>query len=238
MKLSIIIPVYNEEKTVVPLLKKVIAVKLPVSKKEIIVVNDGSNDSTLTKIKKLQSASNRFTLINLKQNQGKGAAVRKGIQKAKGDYIIIQDADLEYDPSDIKKLLKPIFSNKAEVVYGTRLKRLPNFARDERTPRFFVHYLGNKFLSLTTSVLYFNWVTDMECCYKLFPKSALEGVTLHAKGFELEPEITAKLLKRGYKIIEVPISTNPRNYAEGKKLDTVKDGVKAIWSLVKYRFIN
>jgi dolichol-phosphate mannosyltransferase len=235
VSLSIIIPVYNEEKTVQKLLKRVIAVKLPVKKKEIIVVNDGSTDATLEIVKKLKKSTKAFTLIT-KENGGKGTAVRAGMDKAKGDYIIIQDADLEYDPKDIKKLLKLLYKRKSDVVYGTRLNRMPDFKRDERTPRFFIHYAGNKFLSFVTSTLYSTWLTDMECCYKLFPKKALEDVVLHAQGFELEPEITAKLLRKGYTISEVTISTNPRGYDEGKKLDTVKDGIKAVWTLIKYRF--
>lgn len=235
--LSIIIPVYNEEKTIQKLLQRVIAVNLPVKKKEIIVINDGSTDATLDIIKKLKKVSNALVLIN-KKNGGKGTAVRAGIDRSKGEYIIIQDADLEYHPKDIRRLLQLLYTRTSDIVYGTRLKRMPNFKRDERTPRFFIHYAGNKLLSLITSIMYSTWITDMECCYKLFPKKALEGVELRAKGFELEPEITAKLLKKGYTISEVTISTNPRGYDEGKKLDTVKDGIKAIWTLVKYRFIN
>jgi dolichol-phosphate mannosyltransferase len=238
MKLSIIIPVYNEEKTVEKLIKRVLSVSLPVKQKEVIIVNDGSTDNTASIINKMRHTYPQIKFINQKVNQGKGAAVRVGIEKARGEYVIIQDADLEYDPRDIKKILQPVLAKRATVVYGTRLKRLPDFSRDERTPRFFIHYLGNKFLSLTTSALYMHWITDMECCYKLFPKAALDGVTLRARGFELEPELTAKLLKKGYKITEVPISTNPRGYDEGKKLDTVKDGIKAVWTLVKYKFTD
>lgn len=237
MNLSIIIPVYNEEKTVAQIVKRVIAIKLPVSKKEVIVVNDGSTDDTLEILKKLKKSSNAFTLIT-KKNGGKGTAVRAGIDRSKGDYIIIQDADLEYDPRDIHKLLKRLNTEKKVVVYGTRLNRMPNFKRDERTPRFLIHYVGNKFLSFITSIMYSTWITDMECCYKLFPKKALDGITLHARGFEFEPEITAKLLKKGFQITEVSISTNPRGYEDGKKLNTVRDGMKAIWTLIKYRFIN
>ena len=237
-KLSIIIPVYNEEKTIELVLKRVEKVKFSGIEKEVIVVDDGSTDTSASIISKVQKASSSFIFVQQKKNGGKGAAVRAGLQHATGDYIIIQDADLEYDPQDIAKLLKPVQTGEAKVVYGTRLKRLPNFARDERTGQFLLHYIGNKFLSLVTSILYFNWVTDMETCYKMFPKKALEGVVLHARGFELEPEITAKLLKRGYKIHDVPISTNPRGYDEGKKLHTVRDGSKAIWSLLKYRFID
>ena len=123
-------------------------------------------------------------------------------------------------------------------MYGTRLKRLPNFRKDERTPQFFIHYVGNKFLSLITSIIYLQWVTDMETCYKLFPKNAAANLKLKAKGFEFEPEITAKFLKRGHKIYEVPISTTPRGYNEGKKINTVKDGIKACWYLLKYRFTD
>jgi dolichol-phosphate mannosyltransferase len=236
MKLSIIIPVYNEEKTVAQILKKVTEVSFKGVTKEIIVVDDGSSDKTLSKVKSLKLRS--IKLLEHKKNQGKGAAVRTGIKKATGDYIVIQDADLEYDPEDIRNLLRPIQEGKAKVVYGTRLRRLPDFSRDERTLQFFIQYLGNKFLSLVTSILYFHWITDMECCYKLFPRKALSGTVLHAKGFEFEPEITAKLLKKGFKIVEVSISTNPRGYAEGKKLNAVRDGTKAIWNLLKYRFID
>jgi dolichol-phosphate mannosyltransferase len=236
MKLSIIIPVYNEEKTVADVLKKVTQVKFKDVVKEIIVIDDGSSDKTLSKIKSLKLRN--IKLYSHKKNQGKGAAVRTGIKKATGEYIVIQDADLEYNPEDIKKLLRPIQNGSARVVYGTRLKRMPNFSRDERTLQFFFHYIGNKLLSLVTSILYFHWVTDMECCYKLFPKKALNGTVLHAKGFEFEPEITVKLLKKGYKMTEVPISTNPRGYGEGKKLNGMKEGPKALWILLKYRFVD
>src|SRR6266702_311065 len=193
MKLSIIIPVYNEEKTVARVLQRVEKVTFPNVQKEIIVINDGSTDNSKKEIEELKLKDIKF--FSLAKNSGKGAAVRAGLEKATGDYVIIQDADLEYDPQDIAKLLKPIQEGKAKVVYGTRLKRLPNLTRDERTGQFLLHYIGNKFLSLVTSLLYSSWVTDMESLYKLFPKKELDGITLHARGFELEPEITAKLLK-------------------------------------------
>jgi dolichol-phosphate mannosyltransferase len=233
-KISIVIPVFNEEKTVGTILKKVLSVKLPIKYVEYIVVDDGSTDRSKVIIKSLKSR--KLKLYSHKKNLGKGAAVRTGLKHATGDYLIIQDADLEYNPKDIPKLLLAV-TEKKQVVYGTRLKRLPNFKEDVKN-FYLLHYLGNRFLSLITSILYFHWLTDMECCYKLFPKVALKGVTLHARGFEFEPEITAKLLKKGYDIAEVPIKTKPRGYGEGKKIYAVRDGTKALWTLLKYRFIE
>ena len=237
-KLSIIIPVYNEEKTVGKLLKKVLSVKFPVASVEYIVVDDGSTDASATVISNFQFPISNYKFIKHKRNLGKGAAVRTGLQKATGDYIVIQDADLEYNPADIIRLLHELEKSKKPVVYGTRLKRLPNLKKDEHTPVFLMHYVGNKFLSLTTSILYRHWLTDMECCYKLMPREALTKMQLHAKGFDFEPEITAKLLKRGYKIAEVTIVTRPRSYQEGKKLYALRDGTKALWTLLKYRFVE
>lgn len=236
MKLSIIIPVYNEEKTVIEILDRVKNQKIDGVEKEIIVVDDGSTDSTAQKLKSIKG--NDFKIIFQEKNGGKGSAVRTGIKHATGEYIIIQDADLEYHPKFINDLIKPILEKKADVVYGTRLDRMPHLKEEEAKHLFILHYFGNRFLSLVTSVLYGQWITDMETCYKLFPKKAMEGITLHARGFELEPEITAKLLKKGYKIKEVSISVTPRGYDEGKKLNTVRDGLKALWSLVKYRFTD
>ena len=232
IRLSIIIPVYNEEKTILQIIDKVKKVNFPIEN-EIIIVDDGSKDLTREKLKKIKDVK----IILHDRNQGKGAAVKTGIKNSTGDYIIIQDADLEYDPNQINDLLEPILQEKAKVVYGTRLKRLPDFSNEERTLQFLIHYLGNRFLSLITSMLYGQWITDMETCYKLFPKDALDGVILNAKGFEFEPEITARLLRKGFKIFEVSISTNPRGYDEGKKINTVKDGIRAFITLVKYRFV-
>lgn len=238
MRLSIIIPVYNEEKTIVKVLEGVINLDMGTVEKQIIVVDDGSKDNSQTKIQ----SSKFFKHIQFyahAKNQGKAAAVRTGIQHATGDYIVIQDADTEYNPEDIKKLfaLKTKFK-KDIVVYGTRLQRLPNFSKDEKEPLFLFHYLGNRLLSLITSILYGQWLTDMETCYKLFPKKAVDNMQLHSRGFAFEPEITAKLLKAGYEIVEVPISTTPRDYAEGKKLQAWKDGPIALWTLLKYRFVD
>lgn len=234
MKLSIIVPVFNEEKTILTVIKRLEKLTIPSVSKEVLIVDDGSTDSTRDKLKKIS----KFKVILHEKNQGKGAAVKTGIKYATGDYIIIQDADLEYDPEYIKLLIKPVVKKIAKVVYGTRLKRMPNLSGEERTPQFLLHYFGNRFLSLVTSIFYGQWITDMETCYKLFPKSALDGVKLNAKGFEFEPEVTSKLMKRGYKITEIPIRAKPRGYDEGKKLNTVRDGLKAFWSLIRYRFTN
>lgn len=233
MKLSIIIPVFNEEKTILSIIKTLLKTKINADI-EIIIVDDGSSDKTRNHLKKQKNK--KLKIIRHDKNKGKGAAVRTGMEKATGEYILIQDADLEYNPKYINSLLAPIKTKKSEVVYGTRLKRLPNLNKEERTLQFLTHYLGNRFLSLVTSILYGQFITDMETGYKLFPKKALKGMRLNAKGFELEPEITAKLLRRGYKIVEVPINVNPRGYDEGKKINTLKDGTKALWFLFKYRF--
>ena len=238
MKLSIIIPVFNEEKTISEMLRKVNEIKISGVEKQVIVINDGSTDATASIIQNSKLKIQNFEYTEHSKNQGKGAAVRTGIKNATGDYIIIQDADLEYNPEDIRKLVMPVLESAIKVVYGTRLKRLPNFSKEERTPQFLLHYIGNKFLSLLTSILYGQWITDMETCYKLFPKKAVEGMRLNARRFEFEPEITAKLLKKGYKILEIPISTKPRGYDEGKKLNTFRDGTIALWNLLKYRFVE
>lgn len=240
MKLSIIIPVYNEERTIGEVLKRLNKLKIPGIEREIIVVDDGSTDSTESVISNFNppTGGSNFQKIRHERNLGKGAAVNTGIKQSSGDYIIIQDADLEYDPEYIKKLTLPIKNGTAKVVYGTRLNRLPDLKRDERTPLFLLHFLGNRFLSLITSILYGQWLTDMETCYKLFPRKALKNIKLRAKAFDFEPEITAKLLKDGYKILELPIKTFPRGYDEGKKLHTIRDGLFALWALIKFRFVN
>jgi dolichol-phosphate mannosyltransferase len=236
MKLSIIIPVYNEKKTILEILNRVLKVDIDGVEKEIIVVDDGSTDGTREIISSAKLKGIKVILHN--KNQGKGAAVINGIRNAKGEYIIIQDADLEYHPSQIKKLVLAIENGSKMAVYGTRLNRLPHLNKEERKHLFIFHYFGNRFLSLVTSIFYMQWITDMETCYKLFPKKAVEKVKLNAKGFEFEPEITAKLLKQGYKIKEVSITAVPRGYDEGKKIHTVRDGIKALYSIIKYRFVN
>lgn len=186
MKLSIIIPVFNEEKSIIEVIKRVETVTLPKFQKEIIIINDGSSDKTgEVVLQYLKKNKEKIIFLQHKKNMGKGAAVRTGFEKATGDYIIIQDADTEYDPNDIPKLLEPIANKQATVVFGTRLDRLPHFSKEESDHLFLLHYFGNRFLSLITSILYGQWLTDMETCYKVFPKSLVKDMTLHARGFEL-----------------------------------------------------
>lgn len=238
MKLSIIIPVYNEKKTIKAILKRLMAVKLPKVEREIIIVDDKSTDGTREILREIKKKHPQFKIVFRSRNGGKGAAIRTGLKKVTGDYIIVQDADLEYNPQDIPRLLKLVREGKAEVVYGSRLKRWPNLKKDERTPRFLLHFFGNRFLSLITSLFYGQWITDMETCYKLFPRKAVENMRLKANSFDFEPELTSKLLKKGYRIIEIPIVTEPRGYEEGKKLKTIREGSLALWTLIKYRFFS
>lgn len=238
MKLSIIIPVYNEEKTILKILTKVKEADTLGFKKEIIIVDDGSIDGTKAQISKLKLRSNNVIIktIEHRQNQGKGAAVQSGIKRATGDILLIQDADLEYNPEDYPRLLKLIIEGKTKVVYGSRLMKMKFSLFGENPTPLPLHYLGNRFLSWLTSFLYGVKITDMETGYKVMRKEVYERLHLTAKRFELEPEITAKILKMGYKILEVPITTKPRTYQEGKKI-TWKDGFSAILTLSRLRFL-
>ena len=236
MKISIIVPAYNEEKTVSEILQKLLKVNFGSWQKEIIVFNDCSTDGTEKILEKFKNEK-LIKIFKHEKNLGKGAAVIDGIAKASGDYVVIQDADLEYDPNDIYKMLKVVEGNEGVVVYGSRLTLPPVLTGKNKTP-LLLHYFGNKLLSLITSLLYGTWLTDMETCYKLFPRHAATKIKLVSRGFEFEPEITAKLLKAGLKIVEVPISTKPRGYEEGKKLNTWKDGWRAMKALLKYRVVN
>jgi len=235
-KLSILIPLFNEEKTVEALVKKVLAVKFPCDH-EIVIVNDGSTNQSDKIALRLVRGNKTLKYFKHSKNQGKGAAIRTALSEAKGDYAVIQDADLEYDPGDIVKLLERASRFPSKVIYGSRLTAPPVLFGRDRTP-LLIHYFGNRFLSFITSLLFQHWVTDMETCYKLFPVSALKDVKLNARGFELEPELTAKFLKRGWKILEVPITTKPRGYQEGKKIRAFRDGYKALLALLKYRFTD
>lgn len=232
MKLSIIVPVYNEKETILEILKKVEAVELGI-KKEIIIVDDCSTDGTRELLQEL-SKTGKYTVIFHEKNGGKGTALRTGLKNATGDILTIQDADLEYNPEDYKELLKQITEGKTEVVYGSRFKEQP--AGSKQRWAIPSHYFGNKLLSLITSVLYFRWISDMETCYKMFTRKAYESITLKSKRFDFEPEITAKFLRKGFKIIEVPIHYTPRDFVHGKKINW-KDGIKAVYYLLKYRFL-
>ena len=227
MKLSVIIPVYNEAKTISELIHRVMATGLA---DEILVVDDGSTDGTREILTKLVG-SGTVKAIYHDSNQGKGKAVRTGFQNASGDLFIIQDADLEYDPREYPILLRPIQEGIADVVYGSR------FLGAGRRPALFWNMIANKILTLVTNILYNNILTDMETGYKLFRREVVENMTLHAHGFEFEPEFTAKILKSKVRIYEVPITFNPRDYSEGKKIK-MKDAFIAMWTLIKYRIVD
>ncbi len=236
MLLSIVVPAYNEEKTIAIIISRVKEVRLSKGIEiEIIAVDDASTDSTFKVLSNIHLKKLKLRIFKHKINRGKGAAVKTGFSKANGDLVMIQDADLEYDPSYIPKLIEPILKGKAKVVYGTRLKNYPlKLSGAKRTP-LIAHYLGNKFLSLITNLIYQSGVTDMETGYKVFHKDVIKNLIIESERFDLEPEITAKVLKRGYHIYEIPIKTTPRGYDEGKKI-TWKDGIRAVFTLIKYRF--
>ena len=223
--LSVIVPVFNERATVAEIVRRMRRVELPLDL-EIIMVNDASFDGTAEILKALEDST--VQVVHHDTNAGKGAAVRSGLAHARGDLILIQDADLEYDPDDWPKLLNPVLKGKAEVVYGSR------FTGEHRN-MLFTHWVGNRFLSLVTNVLYNTTLSDMETCYKLFDRKALEGIDIRSDGFDFEPEITAKVLRKGYRIYEVPISYAGREPEEGKKI-TWRDGFDALWVLLRCRF--
>jgi glycosyltransferase involved in cell wall biosynthesis len=227
MNLSVVIPVYNEVNNISEILKRVQAQKLA---NEIVVVDDGSADGTRTVLQELDGKK-KVRVILHERNQGKGAAVMTGIKAAKGDLLLIQDADLEYDPRDYPELIKPINEGIADVVYGSR------FLGGPRRVAMYWHMLANKLLTAMTNILYDTILTDMETGYKVFRRSVIEGMSIHAKRFDFEPEFTAKILKRHYRIFEVPITFNPRDYSEGKKIK-LKDAFSAVWTLLKYRLVD
>ena len=225
--LSVIVPVYNERNTVAEILRRIRAVELPLPL-EVVVVDDGSTDGTGKVLSALQDST--VMVVTHPANRGKGAAVRTGMASARGDLVLIQDADLEYDPDDWPRLLDPVLKGKAQVVYGSR------FTGERRAMRP-AQWLGNRMLTLTANVLYRSTLSDMETCYKLFDRSVLEGITVESDGFDFEPEITAKVLRRGYRIYEVPISYAGREISEGKKISW-RDGLPSLFALFRYRFTD
>ncbi len=227
MKLTVLIPVYNEVDTLREILARVKATKLA---DEILLVDDGSTDGTREILAELDGSDGVRVILH-EFNQGKGAAVRTGIQHASGDVLLIQDADLEYDPRDYPRLLQPIEEGLADVVYGSRFLGAP------RRVAMFWHMVANKLLTLMTNILYDTILTDMETGYKVFRREVLAGMKLRANRFDFEPEFTAKILKRGVRIFEVPIAFNPRDYSEGKKIG-LRDAFEAVWALLKYRFVD
>ena len=227
MRLSVIIPIYNEIHTLEEIISRVEKTNLA---DEIVLVDDGSVDGTREIVERFKN-KNGFTVVMHEKNQGKGAAVRSGFEVAKGEIFLIQDADLEYDPREYPNLLKPLDEGLADVVYGSRFLGAP------RRVAMFWHMIANKLLTLFTNILYDTILTDMETGYKIFKREVVDDMPLHSKRFEFEPEFTAKILKRKYRIFEVPITFNPRDYSDGKKIG-ISDAFEAIWALVKYRFVD
>jgi glycosyltransferase involved in cell wall biosynthesis len=226
-KLTVVVPVYNERNTLVEVLRRMRAVELPDGiEKEIIVVDDGSTDGTRDVLRQLGDSTVRVVMLD--KNQGKGAALRAGFAHATGEFVLVQDADLEYDPEDWPKLLNPVLRGRARVVYGSRFT-------GERRNMLLLHWIGNRFLSMTTNVLYNTTLSDMETCYKLIERTLIEEMKLSSNRFDIEAEMSAKILKRGVRIYEVPISYSGREFDEGKKI-TWRDGFSALYTLVKYRF--
>jgi glycosyltransferase involved in cell wall biosynthesis len=254
MKLSIIVPVYNEEKTILEILNRLKAVQFPCDY-EIIIVDDGSQDRTPIILSQLK---NFYKIIRLSQNCGKGFAIRKGLELAEGEIIAIQDADLEYNPQDLPKLIQPILEGQKIICANPRINAdTASWDADKRRylresvpvkivygsrflfkhkPRYKIPYLGNRFLSFLFWFLYGKKINDPWTGYKVFQREVIKNMNFQSKGFEFEMEFTAKILKAGYQILEIPISYQSRTYEEGKKIK-IRDGLKAIWTIIKYRFI-
>jgi glycosyltransferase involved in cell wall biosynthesis len=227
MKLSVVIPVYNEVLNIREIVNRVQNQKLA---SEIVIVDDGSKDGTRDILKDLDGKDDVHVILH-EVNRGKGAAVVTGMRAAKGDILLIQDADLEYDPRDYPQLLQPIHEGLADVVYGSR------FLGAAHRVTMFWHLIANRLLTFMTNILYNTILTDMETGYKVFRREVIDGMNIRAKRFDFEPEFTAKILKRNYRIFEVPIRFNPRDYSQGKKIK-LHDAFAAVWTLLKYRFID
>jgi glycosyltransferase involved in cell wall biosynthesis len=230
MLLSVIIPVYNERNTILKILEKVKSVKIDKIDKEIIIVDDFSTDGTREILESLKGKDEKLKIIFQKKHVGKGFAIRTALKFVEGEIVLIQDADLEYDPNEYPKLIEPILEGKAKIVYGSRvLKKNPKAS--------IIFYIGGRFLSFLTNLLYGTNITDEPTGYKVFSTDVLKSIDLKCLGFEFCPEVTAKVAKKGYKIYEVPINYNPRSIKEGKKI-RFKDALKAVFTLIKYRFID
>ncbi len=228
-KVSIIIPVFNERETLKELLKRVEQANFSGLEKEIIMVDDCSKDGTTEILKEL---SKTYKVLYHEKNQGKGAAIRTAVKEATGDFVVIQDADLEYSPDDYDKLLPLLISNEADVVYGSRFKNSDN------SENFILkNKIANLFLTMLMNILYGSAITDMETCYKAFKREFIQGITIKSNRFDFEPEITAKVLKKKARLVEIPISYNGRGHEEGKKINW-KDGIQAILTIIKYRFTD
>ncbi|MBQ9245648.1 glycosyltransferase family 2 protein [bacterium] len=228
-KVSIIIPVYNEKDTLLELLNRVEQAKFCGLEKEIILVDDCSTDGTGEILKNLTA---KYKVLSHDKNKGKGAAIRTAVSETTGDFVVIQDADLEYTPDDYDKLLPFLINNEADVVYGSR------FLNADNSKNFMLkNKLANLFLTMLTNILFGTKITDMETCYKAFKRDFIQSITIKSNRFDFEPEITAKLLKKKAKLKEIPISYNGRAHDEGKKINW-KDGIHAIITIIKYRFIN
>ena len=230
MKLSIIMPVYNEEKTIQEIVRRVQDAAVE-AEKEVVIVNDGSSDGTSQALKRIADDYDNIVLIHQSPNRGKGAALRKGFEQATGEIVLIQDADLEYDPKDYDILLQPILDGRADVVYGSR------FLGGPHRVLFFWHYVGNKFLTLLSNMLNNLNLSDMEVGYKVFRREILNRLDLKSDRFGFEPEITAKIARMRPRLYEVPISYSGRTYEQGKKI-TWKDGLKALFCIVWFRFFD
>ncbi|KKU56737.1 glycosyl transferase [Candidatus Amesbacteria bacterium RIFCSPLOWO2_02_FULL_48_11] len=231
MKLSVIIPVYNEEKTIQEVVRRVLAVPLGKIKKELVIINDGSTDGTRDKIRSLR-LKNKLIIIDKKVNEGKGAAIRDGLKKTAGDVVIIQDADLEYNPDEYSLILEPLLMGKADVVFGSRFVS----SRPHRV-LYFWHMVGNKLLTFMVNAVTNMNFTDMETCYKAFTRKVAKKIRIEENRFGFEPEFTIKVAKMRFRVYEVGVSYSGRDYEEGKKINW-KDGVWALWCVVKYGLIS